>query len=314
MFKYADYIYKIYEEQSFTQAANKLFISQPSLSAAVKKAETELGFKIFVRGVVPIMLTDAGRAYIKAIEEVRRVERNLLNFVENLNSLNVGDISVSGAAFISSFILPKVIMEFSKRYPKINISFLESNSINLQEKLSAEEIDILIDYDFDSRFFEVYPLKEEVILLAVPKESGINEKIEIDAFAAEEIIEGKHLNEAVSSVDLSVLSQEKFILLKPGNNMQKKSSMICAHYGFIPQASINVDQLMTAYNIASSGMGITFTTDTVVQSASDGGNLAFYKIKSIHASRTLYIAHKKKRYVSPAVREFIKIAEEIYRD
>ena len=132
MFKYADYIYKVYEEKSFTQASKKLFISQPALSATIKRAEEELGFKIFDRSSAQLMLTDAGKVYIDSIEEMYKIERNLKNYVENIYSLNVGDISVSGAAFISSYILPKIIMEFSKRHPKINILFIESNSLHLQ--------------------------------------------------------------------------------------------------------------------------------------------------------------------------------------
>ena len=87
---------------------------------------------------------------------------------------------------------------------------------------------------------------------------------------------------------------------------------ICKDYGFTPQSAIEVDQLMTAYNIASSGMGMTFTTDSVICAAANTGNLVFYKIDSKHAERMLYIAYKKKTYISPAVIEFVKIAKEIY--
>lgn len=311
MFKYADYIYKIYEEQSFTQAANKLFISQPSLSATIKKAENELGFKIFARGTSPLSLTDAGKVYISAIEEMYAVKRNLINCVENIYSLNAGDISVGGAAFISSFILPKIIMEFSKRHPKINILFVESNSQNLQEKLTSEEIEILIDYDFDSEIFESYPIKDEQILLAIPKDR-VAHNIKGKLFTAKDIALGRHLNSKAQSIDLSVFRDEKFIQLKPGNSMYKKSCKICMDFGFVPSPAICVDQLLTAYNIASSGMGMTFTTDTVVCSAADSGNLLFCKVDSSHAQRTLYIAYKRKKYISPAVTEFIKIAREIY--
>lgn len=312
MFKYADYIYKVYEEKSFTQASKKLFISQPALSATIKRAEEELGFKIFDRSSAQLILTDAGKVYIDSIEEMYKIERNLKNYVENIYSLNVGDISVSGAAFISSYILPKIIMEFSKRHPKINILFIESNSLNLQEKLEAEEIDILLDYDFDFKVFETFLLKKENILLAVPKQHQINKMFSTLILNAEDIQQGKHLETNVRSVDLTEFKGEKFIQLKSGNNMHKKSQKICKEYGFTPQSAIEVDQLMTAYNIASSGMGMTFTTDSVICAAANTGNLVFYKIDSKHAERMLYIAYKKKTYISPAVIEFVKIAKEIY--
>ncbi len=312
MFKYSNYVYEIYKEQSFTKAAKKLFISQPSLSATIKKAEEELGFKIFNRETTPISLTDEGQLYISAIEEMYRVENNLKDSINSIYSLMVGDISVSGAAFISSFILPKIIMEFSKRYPKININLIEDNSINLQEKLLSEETEVLIDYDFDAENFKSFPLKKEHILLAVPKQHKINLLIGDIALTVNDIICKKHLKEKTLCADLHNFKQEKFIQLKPKNNMYKSSCSICNDYGFIPKSAINVDQLLTAYNIAGSGMGITFTTDIVVQSATKYEDLLFYKINSSHAERMLYIAYKKKKSISPAVTEFINVAREIY--
>lgn len=312
MFKYADYIYKIYEEQSFTQAAKKLFISQPALSTAVKRAEERLGFQIFARGTTPVTLTDAGKVYIAALEDLYKVERDLKNHVENIYSLQAGSISVSGAAFISSFILPKIIMEFSHRHPKVSILFVESNSPNLQEKLLSEEIELLVDYDFNAENFAAFPLKKEHILLAVPQKNALNEQLKENALRTADIKAGLHLRENTPCADLRLFSKIPFILLKPGNNMHKQSHKICAEHGFVPQSAIDVDQLMTAYNIAASGMGITFTTDTLVCAAADSGNLLFYKLQSPHAQRTLTIAHKKKPYVGPAVLEFIKIAQEIY--
>ena len=59
-----EYIYTVYKERSFTKAAKKLFISQPSLSASVKHIEEKVGYPIFDRGTKPISLTECGRKYI----------------------------------------------------------------------------------------------------------------------------------------------------------------------------------------------------------------------------------------------------------
>jgi len=314
MFKYGKYIYAIYEERSFTKAAKKLFISQPSLSATIRKAEEEMGFKIFNREMTPLSLTEAGELYIGALEELCRIENSLKNSINSIYSLTSGDISVSGAAFISSFILPKIIMEFSKKYPRINIRLIEDNSVNLQEKLAAEEIDVLIDYDFSREIFETFPLKKEHILLAVPRHHSLNSHFEDIALTANDIVCNKHLSKDAACVDLERFANEGFILLKPKNNMYKCSCNICADYGFTPRAVISVDQLLTAYNIAGSGMGITFTTDTVIQSAAGYDDLLFYKPDSAHTERTFHIAYKKKKNISPAVKEFVNTALQIYSD
>ena len=65
-----DYVYAVWQEKSFSAAARKLFVSQPALSASVRKVERELGLPIFNRSTTPLQLTDAGRAYIDAAERI----------------------------------------------------------------------------------------------------------------------------------------------------------------------------------------------------------------------------------------------------
>lgn len=312
MFKYADYIYKIYQEQSFTQAAKKLFISQPALSLTVKKAEEELGYQIFDRGVSPLALTEAGKLYISAVEELQKLEHGLRSQIENIYELTVGSVTVGGPSFVSSFILPKIIMQFTEEHPGVDITMTESHSFSLMEKLMLEEIDVLIDYNFDPQNFATYPFIKEQILLAVPRTHIPNLESYAQALTIRDIRSGKHLSDDVECVDLEKFKDEKFVLLKIGNDMQKRCYKICGEYGFVPKPLISVDQLQTTYHIAGSGMGITFTTDTVIKHAHDSGNLLFYKLDTPFARRTLYIGHKRKRNISPAVKEFIRFAQSVY--
>ena len=67
MFEYAEYIYAVYTERSFSKAADKLFITQPSLSITIKKAEAALGMPVFNRSTVPVSLTPFGVEYIQAV-------------------------------------------------------------------------------------------------------------------------------------------------------------------------------------------------------------------------------------------------------
>lgn len=313
MFKHTDYIYEIYKEKSFTAAAKNLFVSQPALSATVKKLEADLGVKLFDRQSTPLKLTEAGEAYIKAIEDIDKIKRNFENYIVDVTSLNTGSVTVSGANFISSFVLPKIIMLFSKKYPNINIGLKESNSTNLQELLLSEEIELLVDYDFDERLYTAYPLFREHILVAVPSHLPVNQKFRHLSLSAVDIRNNKHLQPEVCAIDLAALQNECFVLLKQGNDMQFRSQAFFNEYGFKPQRVMRPDQLMTAYNMSKAGMGVSFVTDTLIQSVTAGVELVFYKLNSPLAQRTLYIGHKKNRYVSRAVQEFINTALLVYQ-
>ena len=104
MLKYSEYAYEVYKERSFTKAAENLFISQPSLSLTVKKLEDELGAKIFDRSCKEIALTDIGKKYIRAVEEIKNIEKNLKNEIEDLQKLRRGKVTIGSTVFVSSCI------------------------------------------------------------------------------------------------------------------------------------------------------------------------------------------------------------------
>ena len=104
MFDGKEYIYAVYEEKSFSKAAQKLYITQPALSTAVKKVETRLGRPIFDRSTSPIGLTPSGEIYIDAIEKLYDLEENTVNQLNNLNGLLTGRLNIGGSIFFLSLI------------------------------------------------------------------------------------------------------------------------------------------------------------------------------------------------------------------
>ena len=97
-----EYVYAVYHEKSFSAAARKLFISQPALSAAVKKVEKELGMPLFDRSALPIQLTTAGKAYIKAVQQILTIQKNLKGYMGDLANLQSGNLSLGGTNFFAS--------------------------------------------------------------------------------------------------------------------------------------------------------------------------------------------------------------------
>ena len=82
--KHAEYVLTVLKEGSFTAAAKRLYISQPSLSQMVKAAESRLGAPIFDRTTDPITLTPAGKLYVEAVLQVRGITENLAKQVREL--------------------------------------------------------------------------------------------------------------------------------------------------------------------------------------------------------------------------------------
>ena len=116
IFNKKDIIYTIYQEKSFSKAAQKLFIAQPSLSVIVKKIEDDIGLPLFDRTCKPIRMTEAGMEYIRATEAIRHIENAFTNYVDAVNELQTGTLTIGSNQLLSSLILPKHISKFITKY------------------------------------------------------------------------------------------------------------------------------------------------------------------------------------------------------
>ena len=314
MFRSMDYIYEVYKERSFTSAAKNLYISQPALSAAVKKVEAKVGAELFDRNSTPISLTDAGRAYIDAAERIYAIQKDFVRELSDLENSRVGKLTVSAATLISSLILPRIIMNFYGEFPGVHIEMTEGSSAELHEKLLSGEIELLLDYMFDSENYTTYPLLEEHILLAVPGSFAVNEQLAEFRLSTEDVRRGRHLVEDCPRVTLDPFQNESFLQLKKGNDMHDRSLAICSAMHFTPRQVFHLDQLMTCYHAVEAGMGISFITDTLPKTISPTDGIAYYKLDTEHTLRTLYLSHKKGGYLSHAAQSFIVTAQEFCRE
>ncbi len=309
-----DYIYEVYKERSFSVAAKNLYVSQPALSASIKKVEERLGFQIFDRSTSPITITQEGLIYIESIEKIRRIKDETLTKLSDIGKLKYGHVTVCGENFVSSFIMPKIILKFSNKYPGINIELIESNSPDLRLQILNESADLLIAHDFNGNIFDFEPLFSETLLLAVPSSFAINETLKEYQLTSQDVISGKHLSSDCPKVNLSRFKNEPFILLKKGNDTYRRAKQLFEEQNFTPKnVVIYLDQLITSYNMACAGLGVIFVSDIVVKSSKQQG-VIFYKLSGHSTFRTMQIGYKKNRYVSKAMSEFIKIAKEVYKD
>ena len=308
------YIYEVYQEKSFSQAAKNLFISQPALSSSIRKAERGIGFEIFDRNTLPIRLTEAGKLYIEAVEKIMAVERELECRLSEMASLNSGRVVVAGANFFSACMLPPVIHTFVSRYPGVDLELVESDSMALYEEALKDNIDLIFDAGvYDASLFSSETLCEEHILLAVPSDNPLNRRFAENSLTREEVLAGRHLCRDSGSADISAFSGEAFLLLKRGHDMHRRSLDICRRAGFVPRTSLYLNQLSNIANMACQGLGCCFLTDTVIRLLlTVGSPLVYFPVRDPSAGRDIFIAHPRKKQMTKAMEMFIRIARETF--
>lgn len=309
MFSKWKYVYELYKEQNFTNASKKLFISQPSLSAAIKNTEDKVGAPLFERTGHGIKLTEVGKEYITAAETILNAENEFKNKLNDIYNLESGSITVGGANYVSSYILPKIITRFTSLHPNISIKLKEANSYNLNQMLLNDEIDILVDSLDDTCELAKYPLCKEQIFLCVPKDFKINERLKKYQIKPESIRNSTADVDGACAVSIDAFADEQFVLLKEENDMYIRAMKVFEKKSIEPKVAFSVDQLNISYALSDSGVGICFITDTFFKYAHHRENVLLYKIKEEIDGRTLYVAHKNNKYCKKAMREFINIAQ-----
>lgn len=311
MFEKLEYVYAVYKERSFTKAAEKLFITQPSLSSAIKGIEKEIGAPLFDR-THEVTLTEIGKEYIDAAEKILRIQEEFTSKINDIYGLETGKLVIGGTNYLSSYVLAPIVKRFSLQFPKIEVTLVEGNSTMLGEMLQREEIDVIMD-SFDNQAQlreEIIPLISERIFLCAPATLEVNERLKEYAISDEMIKKDTHHHFEI--VPISEFKDEPFVLLKSGNDMYKNAMEIFQREGITPKVAFSVDQLNISYALAQSGMGLCFVTDTLVRYDTRSKNVVFYNVGKENCSRTLCVAHKKNKYLSNATKKFIEIAKQSF--
>ena len=310
MFEGKNYVYEVYKTRSFSRAAENLYITQPSLSAVIKKIEKKIGAPIFDRSTTPLQLTECGEKYIHCIEKLMDMENEFSNYLNDLEGLNTGHLSIGGTNLFSSYILPPLLADFMKKYPKVEVNMVESNTKALERLLFTGNLDLVIDnYPFPKNIYSRHLFRTEHLLIAVPK-AMVDEKGDLLSdivMTADDIRHDRHLSPSAKPLDLSLFKDAPFLLLRPGNDTRERSDIILSASGIHhPKILLKLDQQITAYHIACYGMGIAFVTDTLIKKVPSDKKIVFFKPEGSDNERNIYFYYKKSRYMTRAMEEFLK--------
>ena len=314
MFENMDYIYEVYKEGSFSKAAKNLYISQPSLSASVRRVEDKVGYPIFDRSTKPLRVTEVGRKYIDSMLSIKRIERDFSDYINDYGELKTGSLRLGGTNLVSSLIAPKIINRFVEKYPLIVPELSEGKTADLEEMLNGGAVDMVIDYSFFSfDDYDYQKLTDEHLVLTVPKSFPVNSDLEKYRLDPADVRNGTDLSSPVPAVPLEAFRDVPFVLLKKMNDTYRRALKICAEAGFEPVVSFLAEQQMTAWHVCYSGLGAAFVSSLLLSRVSPNPEVVFYKVDSSLIHRQLCILWKRERYLTRAMQEFTRIALEEFR-
>ncbi|MBR2256935.1 MAG: LysR family transcriptional regulator [Blautia sp.] len=304
------YAYEVFRKGSISKAAESLYISQPALSAIIRKLEESIGTQIFDRSTKPLRLTPEGEYYIHCVEQIRSIETDMKQYFEDIEELKKGSLRIGASTYFCSNILPGLMRKFHRDYPYIQVILEENNSTpQLKEILLAKEIDFaLTSNTYPTDDFEEVRLFNEVIVLAVPAGREVNRFLLDKAYTFDEMSALSSLSSDLSEVkriSLKMLAQEEFITIDRISDLYPRIQGMFKEYEISPRISMHLQQMSSCYYMAANGFGCAFLRLATLQTVKKSDQLLFYFIDSPRSIRSTQLYYKKGGYITRAMQAFL---------
>ena len=310
----AKYAYEVYKKGSFTKASKDLYLSQPSLSAAIARLESDLGFRIFDRSTIPLSLTAEGRIYIESLEEIIESENNMHKRVKELSDIDHGTITIGGSSYASYLILSDICGEFYKRHPQVKVTVDLGNAGSLRvlhEKLDNNELDILITYsDFLPKHI-TEPIFEERLVVAMHKNMPGAERLSHLALTREEILT-KNYTPDREIEDMSIFRDVEFLEFPRKSTTDQRMTKLLGNYRPSHYKVENARHSEMHYNLMCAGIGAVVTNSLAIAQKPYDENILFFMPKSEESYRKISLAYNFSSKNNRLIKSFIQVAKDIY--
>lgn len=238
------YIIAVAAERHFGRAAQRCFVSQPSLSAAIKKLEDELGVLIFERGKNEVLVTQIGAQVVaqarRAVEEAERV-RTVAR--QGKNPL-VGSFRLGIIHTIAPYLLPDLVVRLRALAPEMPLDIEENLTANLDQMLKGGLIDAaILALPFEAAGVDIIPLYDEEFRVIVPS---------------------RHPWARRRTVDAVELAEQNLLLLSIGHCFRDQVLGACHEFARAPASGKQGNSLETIRNMVASGMGVSVLPATAL--------------------------------------------------
>ena len=296
----------IAEEGSISKAAEKLFISQSSVSKYLKRLENNVGYKLFNRESHPITLTEAGELYLKYVKQIYVLEREFRNNATEWEREVRGELKIGIPVFHSSIFFPALFMKFKKNYPQIRIRAYEGSPHEITAMLDQNKIDFAITfrlYDHGNIFFE-HLLYERILCII---------------HTSNPVIHNFHVNleleiRKISNTDFLRFGREPFVLMKKYHNSRQLVQNYFDKLNFKPNVVLETSNIDTAINLVKTGKVSALIPEMMLRFREQACDIAIFEIDDSVLQREMGIAYKAPHTPTRQQRLFIDLSRELIRD
>ncbi|RKP51039.1 LysR substrate-binding domain-containing protein [Trinickia fusca] len=287
------YIVAVARERHFGRAAEACFVSQPTLSVAIKKLEDELNVQIFERGTSEVSVTPIGEQIVTQAQRVLEQTLAIKEIAKQGKDPLIGPLRLGVIYTIGPYLLPTLVKQMIKSVPQMPLMLQENYTLKLIELLKQGEIDVAImALPFPETGLMVRPLYDEPFVIALP---------------------AGHPWESRKKIDAGDLKQETMLLLGTGHCFRDHVLGVCPELMRFSQTADGIQKtfegssLETIRHMVASGVGITVLPRMSVHEVKahaggvDAGLLSYVPFDEPVPDRRVVLAWRKSFTRMPAI-------------
>jgi LysR family hydrogen peroxide-inducible transcriptional activator len=241
------YLVAIADTRHFGRAAERCFVSQPTLSAQVRKLEDYLGVQLIERQPKNLTLTEAGEQIVSRARRILEASDEVVTLARAHRDPLAGRFRLALLPTVGPYLLPRVSQPIRKAMPRIELRLYEYQTAPMLEKLGAGEIDLgIIALPVSVEGMESRELYSEPFTVAVPDHHALAKR---DAVRVED------------------LKDETLLLLEDGHCLRDQALEVCSRIGLHDQQDFRATSLETLRQMVATGAGVTLLPELASRGA-----------------------------------------------
>lgn len=287
------YTLAVAEEGNFTQAAQKCFVTQPTLSMQVQKLEEELSVKLFNRNTKPISLTTIGTKIIEQAKIIVRESKRMDDIVSMEKGIIGGDFKLGIIPTIMPTLLPLFLNTFIKKFPKVNLKIEEQNTATIIEELKNGKLDAGIAASplDDNKLIEK-PLYYEPFVGYIPESHSLS-KLKI--------------------LKISDLEKMDVLVLEDGHCFREHVLKLCQTPNFSHSFNLKSGSFETLIHLANDGLGMTLLPYLQTRNLTQKNANNLRSFESPEPAREISLIYSKSQLKLPVIESLATTIESIMR-
>ena len=239
------YFVAVADEGSFSRAAAKVRVAQPSLSQQIRKLEAEVGQPLFDRLPRSVVITEAGRCLLEYARQILASLGDARRCVDELKGKIAGDVAVGAIPTIAPYVLPELVVTFQKHYPDVTLHIVEDVTAGIARRIEAGELDVALASTCQkSPTLQIERLGNEPLLALVPEEHPL-------------------VKQTVITFD--DLKSQRFLLLHEMHCLSQQVHHLLESRRLHPEIALAGSQLSTIANMVAAAIGVSIVPQMLVK-------------------------------------------------